>query len=40
MSSMEGNDFIHKALQGSCPGLGVEGARMAKDEENEVAGLR
>ena len=37
---MEGSDYILKALQGSCHGLGVEAARMVKDEENEMADLR
>ena len=37
---MEGRDYIHDALQGRCHGLGVEGARMVKDQENEVAGTK
>ena len=40
MSSMEGRDYIHKAPQGSGHGLGVEGAGMVKDMENEMADLR
>ena len=44
MSSMERSDYIHKAPQGSCHGLGVEGAGMVKDMknemENEMADLR
>ena len=40
MSSIEGRDYIHKAPQGSGHGLGVEGAGMVKDMENEMADLR
>ena len=36
MSSMEGRDYIHKAPQGSSHGIGVEGAGMVKDMENEM----
>ena len=30
ISSVEGSDYIHDALQGRCHGLGVEGARTVK----------